>query len=263
MPIAAAIGTCLIQVFTLLPGNGKIMGNNPCRHRYDGIAYQHHNRCYKLTQGRHRRDVAVTYRSDGDNRPVNTLRDIRKTIFPLFHQVHDGTQYHRQHQHRQQKNTDFTRTVFQGILQIIYLQQEMPQFKYPEYTQQAQSPEHQQRLCPHKKHSEIRRNQSQQINDAQHTEHILRRPADTDEAQDIFYGKENGEQPFQLSEQHTMRVADTAHTVQHHNHNTGKDGNQQGNIKSLSRQGVRLIDYLVQTKTPILFILYCHMPVFF
>jgi hypothetical protein len=124
------------------------------------------------------------------------------------------------------------------------------QLEDPENAEKTQPPDDQQGLGPGEEHTQVRRDDGQQIHDPEETPGVVPRVSHRDEPQDVLDGEENGEHPFHHPQLGAKAGPDPRHALQHHRHQAEDDGNQEGNIEGFAGGGIGLEYYLVEPGSP-------------
>src|SRR6478672_11212641 len=85
VPFATAGGAGFAGCF-FNPCAGHYFGSHNARgHGNDAVADEHDKRRNEFSQRRYRRNVAIAYGSQGNDGPVDAVRDTLETVFPPFH----------------------------------------------------------------------------------------------------------------------------------------------------------------------------------
>lgn len=75
-------------------------------------------------------------------------------------------------------------------------------------------------------------------------------PADAEEPEDVFNGKEDGEEPFQLVEQGAVGQVERSDTVEHHDDHAQDDAGDQQDVEGLAAEGFGAEDDFMQLLAP-------------
>jgi len=86
-------------------------------------------------------------------------------------------------------------------------------------------------MSTHKEQTQISRQNGQEIDDAIKTEDIGAGFMDNPDSQTIFKSENNGNAPFQYTQQVAIFILDGWHTLEHHQNNTQYDNAQKHHIE--------------------------------
>ena len=164
--------------------------------RNDGIAREHGNGSQHFSHNCRRGDITISHRGDGDDGPVDALRNGGKSVLFPFHQVHDGSQDQHQGQYGSEEYDNLMNTELEGTYQHGSFLDIPSQFEYPEHPEQSEGPEGKQEGGLVKDQSQIGGKYGQQIYDPVETGDVLPGIPGGINPQHIFYAENNGEEPF-------------------------------------------------------------------
>ena len=121
MITAVAARAALRFTFGVTRGLGQFHRYDARRYGDDGIAQDHDGRRDELTEGRARRDVAVTHGGERDDGPVDRARDAREARLGPFDEVDSGAEDHDERQDAAYEHRDLGATSHQGGRQHLRL----------------------------------------------------------------------------------------------------------------------------------------------
>ncbi len=225
-------------------------GDDPGGNGDDSIPHYHHDAGQRTAESGLRGDVAVADRCQGDDGPVDGMRDAVKTVHLAFHQVHDRTDDDDQAHHGEEKNDDFPAAGAQGGHQLIRFAQILREFQNAENSENAQDSNHDQVLTARQDQAQVGRQDREQIDDTVKTDGVLDRVADADKAQGVFDREKKREDPFEFIEQVIVNGVDGWNTVQHHHKNADEDTDDKEHVEPFTRGGIGFEDDFVQVKPP-------------
>ncbi len=197
MALASANRANLMLLFLPGGGQGKLSCKNTGWYSDDAITDEHDYARHELAEWCRRGDITISHRCDGDNCPVDTGGDTLEAVLPALDEMHEGTQYDNNREYNQHENGDLPQAPPDGYQEKLHLAHEMRQAENAEYPQKAKRPENEQGLGTRIEQTQVTRNDSQQIHQAEETEHVPPGLMKGQEAQDELNGKNDGKSPFQ------------------------------------------------------------------
>ncbi len=166
------------------------------RHGDDAVAHDDDARGDDLSQRRLRRDVAKTHRGHGDDGPVDATRDAGEAVLRSLDQIHDGAENSGQRQHAEHEHKNLVLAARQRIEHLIRRAGVFHQLENSENTQHPESPDNRQMARPEKKQLQIRRQERQQIDDAEKAARIPPRVLHHGQPKHILQREGDGENPL-------------------------------------------------------------------
>ncbi len=186
------------------------------RYRKNAPAEQHDEARNRAAKIRLRHDVAEAHRSHRRNRPVHCNRNTGEAVPWSLDHVHHRAEEEHDNCHRANEHQDLA----------------------PARGERREE------------EREIRRQDRDQIDDAEEASRIASRPLDAQKPRDILDSKKQRERPFEHTEELLVAASEALHTVEHHHHDARDDRKQQCHVERLACWRVRLEDHREQLAPP-------------
>ena len=240
----------MLQLFTA-HGVGQFGGENPGWHGDDRVTGDHHQRRNHLTQRRFRHDVAKPHGGQRHDSPIDAFGNAGETVLRAFDHVHQRTEHRHQRADTDQKHHDFLFAAAQRRHQVIGLLEVRTELEHAENPQHADDANNQQILRIAVIQRENARHDRQQIHQPIKTERIAQRLGRTVETQDVLTEKDDRETPLDVGQHVGVVLVNAVDAVEHHDHQTGEDDQQQNAVEAPSGEGVALENHDVKPFTPV------------
>ncbi len=229
---------------------GDFRRNNSGWHRDNTVADDHHHCGQGLAETGLWRNITIAHRGHGNDGPVNGAGNAGKPVFLTFEEIDKRAEDDRQDKDSEQKYHDFTAAPLERLDEKICLPDIRHQFENPENPQYSDDADDQQKLGAGKQHTQVGRENSEQVNHAEKAGCIADGASNAKEAQEVFNGKKNGEKPFQAVKKITVFCGNRLNAVKHHHHYADNDAGNEKNVKCFSGRGFSAKDNDTQPLSP-------------
>ena len=196
--------------------------DNTCGHSQDGIAHKHDDGTEETPHGGDGGNVSITDGSHGNDSPIDTGGDVRKgrpLDVSLYH-VHEGSHGDDHDDHKEEKDHDLAAAEHEGTQEEVAFLEEAEQLEHTEHPDKTEGTHYHQVAYRTYNPPYIQGQGAEQVYYAKETEGILARLRGTIEAQEIFEGKEEGENILQYREYLLGKRRYPISALYHHYQNT-------------------------------------------
>lgn len=164
----------------------------------DGIADQHHNSRKEFSHGGDGRDVSVANGGHGDDCPIDAVRDVVELRIGLraFDHIHERSDGGHQNDNEEKEYGNLLAAFAQGRQQKFTFNKEIEQLEDAKYPYQTKGADNEQVACSGKEQTDVERQRSKQVDDAEEAENVLFRLGRTENARSILEGEEACENEF-------------------------------------------------------------------
>lgn len=239
-----------IQVRHVPDGFGVFRTHNSRRHGNDPVTHDHDDRCQHLAQRSGGKDVAVSHRGQSHDTPVHRKRNIIKSILRTFDQVHQGSHDDTDDQDRKEEHKYLHPAVLYSSPEFVGFPDIVGRLQDPEDPEQPEGPDGEEEIVAAKEEHQVGRNGGQQIHYSIEAEDVGPRLPDGDHPQDVFNGKNNGDDPLCQVKYLEILYIQRSHTLQHDQCDTEYNDQKKGDIEELTRGGISLVDHFMQFVPP-------------
>src|SRR5690606_7415979 len=147
-----------------------------------------HQHRYEFAQGRGRGYVSISYRGNGHHGPVYAVGNALKPRASVLDDVHHRTNNDHHQDQEQHEQHNLPVAAVQGLHNKGTGLHEPPQLEDPEHPQQAQAAQHDEILISREKYAQVTGKNSQQVDDAYHTQDVFPFLLQDQDAQGVFDG---------------------------------------------------------------------------
>ena len=246
MPFQSALGTGAMIHANLGKTGIQLRSHYTGGNCNDSISDQDNNRCEKLPHYRRRSHVPVANRRNRDNRPIDGLGHIRKSIIlgdqPLDHE-HHGPQDHRNRDYAENEDRDLGPTRSEGVHEMIGLPHVTPHLQHTEDSKETQDPHDHEIVGSGEENRQVGRKNRNEVNDSVEAENVAFLVPDDPDPGSVFDGEENGENPFHDEEELAMLGVNGIDAFQHHDDDADPDRNHKDHVECLGSRSVREKDH--------------------
>ena len=216
-----------------------LQGNDARGHGDDPVPHDHDQGRHGLAERRDRRDVAVANGAEGRHRPVDAAGNAAEAfVHRALNDVHERAKDHHQRQHGADEHDDFANAGAHRVQQQIGLAHIANHPQHAKHPQHAQNTNHQQVLGTGPEQANERRQNAQQIHNAEKAERVGPGLPDTPEPDHVLRQKENRENPFRDVQGAAVAGMHRRHRIEHDGRHAEKDGDDERHVEG--RPGRRL-----------------------
>jgi hypothetical protein len=164
--------------------------------------------------------------------------------------VHEGPADRHQRENAEEKDNDLVPARPEGPHENVRLSHVLDQLQDAEDSQDPQDPQDHEILARREKHSQVGRQNREQIHNTEETLPVTAGPGAAEQAQSVLGGEEEGEEPLDQVEHAPVRNTHGPHTVEHDHRDAGQDAGDQEDVEPPARRGVSLENYPIEAVPP-------------